>query len=128
MTAGFSHLLMHIVPYLGGDEEVFSLHHALVKEAFQHLTDLGLVLINGGAVDEAVAKFYCSVHGLGNRFRAVFVRAEGTKTNCRNLLPCIKLPFRNLVLINFFNYYLSPSVQSLNTTATLPHFPPAIRL
>ena len=40
---------------------------------------------------------------LGNGFRTIFVRTEGAKANGWDFLPCIKLPFGNLVLIHFFH-------------------------
>ena len=93
-------LAVHVVPYLGGDEELFALHHAFLHRVLEHLADQVFVAVNGRAVEQAVAAADRAGHGIGYLLGGEAVAAEGAHAHAGDLLAVGQLPFRDQFRVN----------------------------
>ncbi len=102
LPAGLQHLSfpMHVVPYLGGDKQLFPLHHLFREKPLQNPADTFFILINRRAVNQTITVFHRPVNRFRNRFR-VLIRAEGSKSHTGDFFPAVKRSFGNHILVNF---------------------------
>ncbi len=146
LPAGFFHLPMLVIPDLRRNEKVLPRDVSLVKQPLQCISDILLVPVYAGAVDQAIACFHRAVNRLRDLLRLVFVRAKRPDADRGNRRPVIQIADRYLtaVIRVFHSLYLvprplrsprekypnrfSPTLypHSGKTTATFPHCPDAI--
>jgi len=79
-------LPVHVVPHLGGDEQLLPLDNALLEGLGEHLANLVLVAIDRGAVKQAVAAADGARHSGGNLLGGKAVRAKGAHADAGDLL------------------------------------------
>ncbi len=75
--------LVHGIPQLGGNPELVALHPALIHGVAQGAAHFGLVAINCGAVEVAVANFDGFDYGF---VQLAFLGFPGTQPEGRNMI------------------------------------------
>jgi len=85
LLTGGDHILRRVlvVPELGGNPQLLPLH-ARSHHLSQRAADLGLIAVNGGAVEMPVTKASRRLDGFGNPVRGNMIGAEGAQSNSRH--------------------------------------------
>ena len=83
------HFPVHVIPHLGSDEQIFPLNIRLTKDPVKDLTDLILILVNGGTVDQTVTTFNCPKYRLRYLIRRIFIGSKSSKSYPGHFFPCI---------------------------------------
>ena len=78
LFACFGNSLMHIIPYLCHDIQIFSFNNSFLKRRMEHLADVLFVSIACCAVKHTIAAADSACHCLRHLFCADTVRAKGT--------------------------------------------------
>ena len=104
LFAGSDHLSLsvHVVPHLGGNEQLLPLHDPFLQHALQGSSDPVLIHIYGSAVDQTVSRPDAAVNSLCDLFRPVFVASEGSHSDGRHCGPVIQRPAGDFVLLYDF--------------------------
>ena len=113
-------ITMHVIPYLGCDEQIFSFYNTFCKRVSKNLSDHILVAIAGSAVKGTVTYTDCASHCCGNSICICMVTSKCSHSYCWQLRASIKCSLRNncridhchlFILLNishiFYIYYYS---------------------
>ena len=128
--AGFFHLPVLVIPDLGRNEKVFPRDVSLVKQPLKRISNILLVPIYAGTVNQAISRFHRPVNRLCDLFRFILVRSERSDADRGNRCSIIQEANRYpIAVIRVFHGMLHDFLHphSGKTTATFPHCPDAIR-